>query len=68
MLGKGGATRMSKQGAKRLHRSFFYQLSPMLGHKEISMITKTQIIKAVFAQVYFTRVKTGPSSAKKDRC
>ena len=25
----------------------FYQLSPMLGHKEISMITKTQIIKAV---------------------
>ena len=26
----------------------FYQLSPILGHKEISMITKTQIIKAVF--------------------
>ena len=26
----------------------FYQLSSILGHKEISMITKTQIIKAVF--------------------
>ena len=26
----------------------FYQLSPIPGHKEISMITKTQIIKAVF--------------------
>ena len=37
----------------------FYQLSPILGHKEISMITKTQIIKAVFTQLYFTRVKMG---------
>ena len=47
----------------------FYQLSPILGHKEISMITKTQIIKAVFTpQLYFTRVKTGPSPAKKGRC
>ena len=49
----------------------FYQLSPILGHKEISMIIKTQIIKAVFtpsSQLYFTRVKTGPSPAKKDRC
>ena len=26
----------------------FYQLSPILGHKEITMTTKTQIIKAVF--------------------
>ena len=26
----------------------FYQLSRILGHKEISMITKTQTIKAVF--------------------
>ena len=48
MLGKGDAKRMSNQGAfKRLHRSF-YQLSSILGHKEISMITKTLIIKAVF--------------------
>ena len=28
----------------------FYHLSPILGHKEISMITKTQIIKAVFTR------------------
>ena len=27
---------------------FYYQLSPILGHNEISMITKRQIIKAVF--------------------
>ena len=27
----------------------FYQLSPILGHKEISMPTKSQIIKAVFS-------------------
>ena len=26
----------------------FYQLSPILGHKEITMTTKTQLIKAVF--------------------
>ena len=26
----------------------FYQLSPILGHKEISMTTKTQLVKAVF--------------------
>ena len=28
--------------------SFFYQLPPIRGHTEISMITKTHIIKAVF--------------------
>ena len=43
----------------------FYQLLPILGHTEITMTTKTQIIKAVFTQLYLTRVKTGHSPAKK---
>ena len=38
---------MSKQGAFKASQ-VFYQLSPILGHKEITMTTKTQIIKAVF--------------------
>ena len=63
MLGKVAARRMPSKDAQ-----VFYQLSPILGHKEISMTTNTQITKAVFIQLYFTRVKTGPSPAKKGRC
>ena len=46
----------------------FYQLSPILGQKDISMTTKIQIIKAVFTQLYLIRVKTEPSATKKGRC
>ena len=36
----------------------FYQISPILGHKEISMITKTQIIKAVFTPTLLYQSET----------
>ena len=42
----------------------FYQLSPTLGHKEISMITKTQIIKAVFTPTRLYQSENGNLTSK----
>ena len=43
----------------------FYQLSPILGHKEISMITKTQIIKAVSTLTLLYQSENDPHQQRK---
>ena len=40
----------------------FYQRSPLLGHKEISMTTKTHNIKAVFTPTLKSMARTDPQS------
>ena len=47
---EGGCKEDVKTRCVKAAQLFFYQLSPILLHKEISTITKSQIIKAVFTQ------------------
>ena len=58
MLVRVAARRVKTMCLKAAH--VFYHI--------FSMTTNTQTIKAISPQLYFARVKTGPSSANKGRC
>ena len=45
---EGGCKEDVKTRCLKVSQVFFYQLSPILGHKETTLSTKTQIVKAVF--------------------